>query len=250
MNFQSLWILGCAPLLVGACTSVKSDDHSYTYVYQHQTTPPREVTETVTTKTVRTRHYSPRLEEGRREVDSDPAPREERRSGATDREILEGLRSDPFTPPRGSGSRDASSGSETGMVPAVEPAFAPGEPEWVPVPVFDAPRVAVPAGHGIRPGVSAGIAYPVFGEVRPVVVGVPVFGRVPGVYRPASPVPWQPVWGGSAPRGWYPAARLGMRTAGGGCSAPRMDRGGVALPQAPVKIVPAVYSGGRIASRM
>jgi hypothetical protein len=38
-----------------ACTSLKRDDHSYTYIYQHNPNPQRQVVETVTTHQTRTR---------------------------------------------------------------------------------------------------------------------------------------------------------------------------------------------------
>jgi hypothetical protein len=45
-------------LTLGACTTVKKDDHSYTYVYQHNVTPPKQVVETVTTRETRRRRYT------------------------------------------------------------------------------------------------------------------------------------------------------------------------------------------------
>jgi hypothetical protein len=86
-----------APLIFGACTSVKTDDHSYTYVYQHNAQPAREVTETVTTKTTRTRYNQPR------DVEPDPGAAEERTQGASDGEIIENMRSDPFPTGRSKG---------------------------------------------------------------------------------------------------------------------------------------------------
>jgi hypothetical protein len=41
-----------------ACTSIKRDDHSYTYIYQHNPGPQRQVVETVTTHQTRTRRYT------------------------------------------------------------------------------------------------------------------------------------------------------------------------------------------------
>ena len=41
-----------------ACTSVRRDDHSYTYIYQHNPGPQRQVVETVTTHQTRTRRYT------------------------------------------------------------------------------------------------------------------------------------------------------------------------------------------------
>ena len=46
-----------------ACTSVRRDDHSYTYIYQHNPGPQRQVVETVTTHQTRTRRY-PGAEDG------------------------------------------------------------------------------------------------------------------------------------------------------------------------------------------
>jgi hypothetical protein len=43
---------------LNACTSMKRDDHSYVSVYQHQAAPPRQVVETLTTRSTRTRHYT------------------------------------------------------------------------------------------------------------------------------------------------------------------------------------------------
>jgi hypothetical protein len=86
-----------ASLTFGACTSVKTDDHSYTYVYQHNAQPPREVTETVTTKTTRTRYNASK------DVEHDPATSEQAGPGASDGEIIENMRSDPFPPARSKG---------------------------------------------------------------------------------------------------------------------------------------------------
>jgi hypothetical protein len=44
--------------LFSSCTSVRHDDHSYVSVYQHQDAPPRQVVETVTTNSTRTRRYA------------------------------------------------------------------------------------------------------------------------------------------------------------------------------------------------
>lgn|GEM_PF-2767940 len=45
-------------LPLGACTTIKKDDHSYSYIYQHNATPPKQVVETVTTRETRNRRYT------------------------------------------------------------------------------------------------------------------------------------------------------------------------------------------------
>ena len=45
-------------LPLGACTTVNKDDHSYSYIYQHNVTPPKQVVETVSTRETRNRRYT------------------------------------------------------------------------------------------------------------------------------------------------------------------------------------------------
>jgi hypothetical protein len=44
--------------VLSACTSVKRDDHSYTYIYQHNPAPQRQVVETVTTHQTRASRFT------------------------------------------------------------------------------------------------------------------------------------------------------------------------------------------------
>jgi hypothetical protein len=55
--------------LFSSCTSVRQDDHSYVSVYQHQDAPPRQVVETVTTNSTRTRRYAVPEADGLPELD-------------------------------------------------------------------------------------------------------------------------------------------------------------------------------------
>jgi hypothetical protein len=253
MNFPSplLLLFCCAPLLFGACTSVKSDDHSYTYVYQHQTQPPREVTETVTTKTVRTRNYVPRRGE-----EADSGTSKEGNSGASDREIIEGLRSDPFAPSRipGQGAREIPPGSETGMFSPAEAVLVPGEPEFVPVPVFAETQVSAPRAYGLRPAVSVGVSYPTLRAPRPVVVGVPWFASATRFSRPVPAGMCQSSSGGfgfGASCGRYSPAHTGIRPAGSGCYFPRASCGGAFLQQASyARALPQTPAGARPVPRM
>ena len=109
-----------ASLTFGACTSVKTDDHSYTYVYQHNAQPPREVTETVTTKTTRTRYNASK------DAEHDPATSDQAGQGASDGEIIENMRSDPFPPRRSKG-------------------FSQQQPQSIPYVGLAVPAVASPA---------------------------------------------------------------------------------------------------------
>jgi len=74
-----------------SCTTSKTtiDDHSYTYFYQHQAAPPRQVEETVTTNSTRTRRYQAPDERGVRDGDS---------LSLSDAEVAQGLGSDPLLP--------------------------------------------------------------------------------------------------------------------------------------------------------
>lgn len=79
---------------LGACTSVKRDDHSYTYIYQHNPGPQRQVLETVTTQSTRTRRYST-------PDDSplSPLPSSDQPLPQTEESNAPDLRSDPIPPP-------------------------------------------------------------------------------------------------------------------------------------------------------
>ncbi len=76
---------------LGACTTMKRDDHSYTYIYQHNPSPQRQVVETVTTHSTRTRRYST--------PEDSPLPSSDQQLPQTDESSAPDLRSDPIPPP-------------------------------------------------------------------------------------------------------------------------------------------------------
>ena len=90
----------CAAILFVAtcltsCTTSKTtvDDHSYRYFYQHNAAPPRQVEETVTTHSTRTRHYQTAADGGVREGEG---------GAYSDAEAAESLRWDSlYVSPRG-----------------------------------------------------------------------------------------------------------------------------------------------------
>ncbi len=84
-----------AAACLSSCTTSKTtvDDHSYRYFYQHNSTPPRQVEETVTTHSTRTRHY---------ETPENGGVREGEGLSYSDAEAAQGLRWDPlYVSPRG-----------------------------------------------------------------------------------------------------------------------------------------------------
>ncbi len=56
-GFKAALALGMM-LPLGACTTIKKDDHSYSYIYQHNATPPKQLVEAVTTRETRNRRYA------------------------------------------------------------------------------------------------------------------------------------------------------------------------------------------------
>jgi hypothetical protein len=56
-------ILAVAGSMLTSCSSIRRDDHSSVYFYQHQAAPTRQVVETVTTNSTRTRRYAAQEEE-------------------------------------------------------------------------------------------------------------------------------------------------------------------------------------------
>jgi hypothetical protein len=77
--------------VLSACTSVKRDDHSYTYIYQHNPGPQMQVVETVTTHQTRARRFTV-PEDG-------PVSSQEPDFGRNDDGPEPDLRSDPLPPP-------------------------------------------------------------------------------------------------------------------------------------------------------
>ncbi len=102
-------------ILLGACSTHRVDDHSYTYVYQHHAVPPREVVETSTTRTTRTHRYAPSTQQEERSA----ILREEDSLDVPEREIRERFENDPILSPR----------RKTSYVPS-----APASPEAYEVP--------------------------------------------------------------------------------------------------------------------
>jgi hypothetical protein len=76
---------------LSACTSVKRDDHSYTYIYQHTPGPQRQVVETVTTHQTKTRRFTAPEDGPVSYVDPD--------STRNDDGAEPDLRADPLPPP-------------------------------------------------------------------------------------------------------------------------------------------------------
>lgn len=74
-----------------ACSTHKRDDHSYTYIYQHNPGPQRQVLETVTTQSTRTRRYST--------PEDSPLPSSHQPLPQPDESNAPDLRSDPIPPP-------------------------------------------------------------------------------------------------------------------------------------------------------
>lgn len=106
-------------ILLSACSTHRVDDHSYTYVYQHNAVPPREVLDTSTTRTTRTtrtHRYAPST----RQEERSAVLREEEPIDVPDTEVRENLENDPILSPRRKTSyaRPAPSSLEVYEVPA------------------------------------------------------------------------------------------------------------------------------------
>jgi hypothetical protein len=76
---------------LGACTTMKRDDHSYTYIYQHNAGPQPQVLETVSTQSTRTRRYTT--------PEDSPLPSYDQQKLPTEDLNTPDLRADPIPPP-------------------------------------------------------------------------------------------------------------------------------------------------------